>query len=303
MKLIFMGSPAFALPALKAVLAAGHDVVAAYTQPPRPSGRGQKVQNTPVHDLALAHNIPVHTPKRLKDEALDELLQIECDAIVVVAYGLLLPQAVLDHAPCLNIHPSALPRWRGPAPLQHTLWAGDVTTQVCVMGLDAGMDTGPVYMRQDVDVPVDMTLGMLHDMTAEVGAELLVQVLENLHQRTPVPQVVDGVTLAPKIAKDMRPLDWGQSAVQVHNQIRAMSPFPAATMRVGDEVWKVLQGIVLEEKNDFAAGEILGLNDEIKVACGEGVIALTKVQRPGKPVQDAADVVQVLEQRRISRFF
>ncbi len=279
-----MGSPDFACPSLQKLIASKHDIVAVYAQPPRPAGRGQKLKQTAVHALAAEHGISVYTPLKLRDDALTELLNIECDAIVVVAYGLLLPQAVLDKAPCLNVHPSALPRWRGAAPLQHALLHGDATTDICIMQLDIGMDTGPVYARKSMNIPTQMTLGELHDITAEHGADMLLEVLSDLGKRTPEAQEERGATLAHKITPDMRPIDWGQPANIVHNHIRALNPFPTATLTFGDETWKILGSELNTEGHNKPVGTVITTSvDGIDVACGkQTVLRLTKLQRPGK---------------------
>jgi methionyl-tRNA formyltransferase len=288
MKLIFMGTPAFALPSLQALLESTHDIVCVYTQPPRPAGRGKKLSPSPIQNLAEEHNIPVRTPRRLRDEALEELRATPCDAIVVVAYGLLLPQPALDHAPCLNVHPSALPRWRGPAPIQHTLLAGDKTTEICIMQLDAGMDTGPVYQCEQFMVQRDDTYGDLHDKLAKYGALMLVDVLDHFTSAVATPQPNEGITLAPKITPDMRSINWKNPAGQVHNHIRALSPTPGATCRHGPTTLKILRSTFCFEEG--AVGEILNIEDDgIVVGCGEKSVKLLTLQRPGKQAMAAGE--------------
>lgn len=284
MNIIFMGSPDFACPTLQKLIDSPHNIVAVYAQPPRPAGRGQQPRKTAVHQLADAHNIPVHTPLKLRDDALATLQATPCDAIVVVAYGLLLPQAVLDHAPCLNLHPSTLPRWRGAAPLQHTLLHGDTTTDICIMKLDIGMDTGPVYARNSMDVPEDMTLGELHDITATKGADMMLDVLNNLTHLTPTPQEERGMTLAHKISPNMRPIDWAQPATIIHNHIRGLTPRPAATTSYNGDTWKILGSTISSEETKAKAGTILRADATgIAVACADNsVINLTILQRPSK---------------------
>lgn len=291
MRLIFMGSPDFAIPSLQALLESEHDIVCVYTQPPRPAGRGQKMRNTPIHDLAQKHGLEVRTPKRLRNQALEELQATECDAIAVVAYGLLLPKGVLQHAPCLNVHPSALPRWRGPAPLQHTVLNGDPTTEVCIMQLDEGMDTGPVYRRESFAVGADETVGELHDRLSKEGGRMLRHVLDDFAHQTAQKQPEEGVCIAPKITPDMRPIDWAKPAQDVHNHIRGMSPFPSATSHHGETPLKILKSHLTQGSGK--PGTILkaGKND-IVVACGEGAVCLTKLQRPGKQAMDAQAFLQ-----------
>lgn len=292
-----MGSPDFACPTLQKLMDSDHEIVCAYAQPPRPAGRGQKLRPTAVHALAEANNIPVRTPLKLRDDALKELCATPCDAIVVVAYGLLLPQAVLDHAPCLNLHPSALPRWRGAAPLQHTLLHGDDTTEICIMQLDAGMDTGPVYLRESMDVPTEMTLQEIHDITATRGADMMLDVLNTLHERTPEPQEERGMTLAHKITPDMRPIDWNQTATVIHNHIRGLSPFPGATTQCNGETWKILGSALSNGTHNQESGHILkSENGELFIACGEKtVLALTHLQRPSKKAMDVKDFLAGFE--------
>lgn len=291
MRLIFMGSPDFACPTLKALIQSEHSIEAIYCQPPKPAGRGQKLRNTPVHELAVQHDLTVRHPQRLKGAALTELLATPCDAIVVVAYGLLLPKAVLKHVPCLNIHPSALPRWRGAAPLQHTILNGDKTSEICIMQLDEGMDTGPVYLRHPLTIGENETVGELHDRTSADGAKLMLEVLANLAERTPVPQTEDSACLAPKITPDMRPIDWTQSAQNVHNHIRGMSPFPAATGTIHDTPLKFFESRVSTETG--TAGDILHADKTgITIACGKGAVTISSLQRPSKKRVAAQDFLQ-----------
>lgn len=294
MRLIFMGSPDFAVPSLQALLDSAHEIIAVYTQPPRRKGRGQQVQPTPIHALAEQHNIPVFTPAKLAGDALNDLLALEFDAIAVVAYGLLLPKALVENHLCLNVHPSALPRWRGAAPLQWTVLSGDATTDVCIMQLETGMDTGPVFTRQTYEVGPNETTGQLHDRLAQSGAELLLQTVARL-PATPTPQAADGITHAPKITAEMRPINWHMDAEEVHNHIRGMAPFPGATTQRGEEVWKILAShlVPMEVDSPQAPGTIMQANaDGIVVHCGTGCVRLTKLQRPGKQALAAAEFLR-----------
>jgi methionyl-tRNA formyltransferase len=211
LRVIFMGTPQFAVPTLEAIMASSHQLVGVYSQPPRPAGRGQKVTKSPIHLLAEQHSIPVFTPTSLKSsEAQAEFAALQADVAVVAAYGLLLPQAILD-APkhgCINIHPSALPRWRGAAPIQRTIMAGDTTTDCCIMQMDAGLDTGAVLARETCVIPEHFTTGDLHDVMAKTGARMTVQVLSTLSSLTPIPQSVDGVTYANNITIVDQYIDW-----------------------------------------------------------------------------------------------
>ncbi|MCP5405264.1 MAG: methionyl-tRNA formyltransferase [Pseudomonadaceae bacterium] len=287
MNLIFMGSPVFAVPALQAVQAAGHHIVAVYTQPPRPAGRKGVLTPTPVHQAAEAMGLKVRHPERLKDEALDDLMATPCDAIVVVGYGLILPKRVVDERLCLNVHPSALPRWRGPTPVQSVLMAGEPTTDVCVMRLEAGMDTGPVYSRTTVPVPPDMTAGELNGLVWPLGASKLVEVLAALPNIQPVEQQGEA-TYGTKITPDIRALDFSLSAREVHNKVRALAPTPGATALVAGETIKVLRTQVVAETGQTApAGTVVRADDQLHIACGEGVIGIQTLQRAGKTPMEA----------------
>ncbi len=296
--MIFMGSPTFAVPSLVALKNNGFELARIYTQPPRKAGRGQQLTPTAVHQAAVNMGVPeadIFTPEKLRGEVLEDLLAHPCPILVVVAYGLLLPKALTDAKTCINVHPSMLPRWRGPAPLQHTLLAGDTETQVCIMQLDAGMDTGPVYSRTPLPVPADMSYGQLHDLTAAIGAEELVTVLQNFSTLTP--QAQSGTpTLAPKILPEHRPLDFTQPANVLHNQIRALSPTPAATWatpnELGGEVLKVLKSEIAPTPHAAQPSTVLGTNGPaITLACGHGTaLHLLALQRPGREKGTASEV-------------
>ncbi len=289
-KIVFMGSPAFAVPSLMALHAEEHEIVAVFTQPPRPAGRGQKLQKTDVHEAAEELGLPVFTPEKLKGADLDFVMGIEADVFCVVAYGLLLPKVLVDNRLCLNVHPSALPKWRGAAPLQWTLISGDQTTDICVMKLDAGMDTGPVVERQAMEIPVDMTLGELHDHAADTGAMLLAEVVERHKSLRQVPQVGEA-SHAPKISKEMRVIDWHKPAAEVHNLVRGLSPSPAATGKLGEEVFKILKTQL--EAREGAAGEVLAVDAEgIIVACGLGSVRIVEMQRAGGKAGDASEIAR-----------
>lgn len=292
-RIVFMGSPAFALPSLRALHAAGHEIVAVYTQPPRPAGRGQKLQPTPIHALAEELGLPVLHPEKLRGEALDAVLAIDADVFCVVAYGLLLPKALVESRLCLNVHPSTLPRWRGAAPLQWTLIAGDSHTDICVMQLDEGMDTGPVVARKSMAVPQDMNLAELHDITAAKGAEMLTDVVAKLDQIRPVAQVGEA-THAAKITSEMRRINWTQPAADIHNLVRGI--YPMAQAALGNEVFKILRTEVNTlwiHKRMGEPGEIIGMdNTGVAVACGVGVVKLTEMQRAGGKPGAAGDIAR-----------
>ena len=282
MKLAFMGSPDFAVPALDALVEAGHDVAAVYAQPPRPAGRGKKDRLTAVHARADALGLEVRTPKSLRDpEAQAAFAALDLDVAVVAAYGLILPQPILD-APkhgCLNIHPSALPRWRGAAPVQRAVMAGDTETQICIMQMEAGLDTGPVLMREDAMIRPDETAADLHDRLALDGARLLIKTLAQLDSLTPIPQAEDGVTYAAKIDKAEARIDWTLPASQVRAHIHGLSPFPGAWCEVQGERLKI--HTVAVESATGSPGT--ALDDAGLIACGTDALRLIRVQRAGKP--------------------
>ena len=282
MKLIFAGTPQFAAQALRAIVAAGHDVVLVLTQPDRHSGRGMAVHASPVKEVAAASGIDVFQPPTLKDAAAQERLRkVGADAMIVAAYGLILPQAVLDlpRLGCINIHASLLPRWRGAAPIQRALLAGDGETGVCIMQMDAGLDTGPVLLAQSLSIAADERASTLHDKLADLGARLIVEALA----RMPLPpqtQAANGVTYAAKIEKAEALLDWRLPALQLERQVRAFDPFPGAAAR-----WQSAPVKVWRAEVDGASGEpgtVLAADKRgVVVACGEGALRLTELQKAG----------------------
>ena len=295
MRIAFMGTPPFAVPTLAALHAAGHQIVAVYTQPPRPAQRGKKVQQSAVHNWAEEHGLPVRTPKSLKSpEAQAEFAALDLDVAVVTAYGLILPQAILS-APregCLNVHGSILPRWRGAAPVQRAILSGDGETGVTIMQMDAGLDTGAMRLvgRTGVD---DKTAGELTDELAAMGAALMVKALSDLHAFLPEAQPDDGVTYAAKIDKSEARLDFLTSAVQVERQVRAFNPMPGAFFELDGERYKLLAAEVVHPTNSIA-GATPGVttDDALTIACNPGAIRATRVQRAGKPAMDAAELLR-----------
>ena len=295
LRIIFMGTPDFAVPALKALLGSGHQVVAVYSQPPRPAGRGMVLRASPVQAAAEAAGIPVLTPLSLRSpEAVAAFTGHQADVAVVVAYGLLLPPTVLALLKygCLNLHPSKLPRWRGAAPIQRTLMAGDANTQICVMGMEAGLDTGPVRLAEDVAIPVTMTAGELHDHAASLGAALMVRALDLLEagQLPSTPQSAEGVTYAAKTGKAEARIDWNRPAHEVHDHIRSLSPFPGAWFEVNGERIKVLRSEPAQGRG--APGEVL--DAVLCVACGQGAVRLLSLQRAGRKPMPAAELLRGL---------
>ena len=286
MRIVFMGTPDFSVAALHALQSEGHEIACVYSQPPRPAGRGKKDRPSPVQAHAEQLGLPVRHPVSLRDaDAQAEFAALRADIAVVVAYGLILPQAILD-APahgCLNIHASLLPRWRGAAPIHRAIMAGDTDTGVCIMQMEAGLDTGPVLSRAATPIGVDETTDQLHDRLAKIGAELIVGTLAKLPSLTPKPQPEDGVTYAHKIDKAEAAIDWTRSADEVDRQIRGLSPFPGAWFEAEGVRIKVL-GSQLANGNG-APGEVL--DDTLTVACGTGAVQLMRLQRAGKGAQDA----------------
>ncbi len=299
LRLIFMGSPEFSVPCLKTLIDSEHKVVAVYCQPPRPAGRGHKLRNTPVHDLALKYDIPVHHPTSLKSsEEQQTFANYETDAAIVAAYGLLLPQAILD-APkrgCINVHPSKLPRWRGAAPLQRTIMAGDTETSLCIMQMEAGLDTGPILLEQLVEVPTGMTAGKLHDVMADKAGTAILQVLAE--EPAAIAQSDEGVTYASKIDKAEARIDWDQAAKTALQHILGLSPFPGAFTELNGEKLKILNATLADGTGN--AGELL--DDSLTVACASGSIQLTKLQRAGKKPMEASKLLRGFSIAKGSQF-
>lgn len=293
MRIVFMGTPVFSVAALEALVGAGHEIVCAYTQPPRPAGRGKKEQPSPVQARAEALGIPVRHPTSLKTaEAQAEFAALEAEVAVVVAYGLILPQAILD-APkfgSLNIHASLLPRWRGAAPIHRAIMAGDAETGVCIMQMEAGLDTGPVLLRKVTAIGAEETTGELHDRLAVIGAEAIVEALAKLTDLTPEVQPEEGVTYAAKIGKAEARIDWTRPAADVARLIRGLSPFPGAWCDVAGERVKFHGARVAAGKG--APGEVLS---GFTVACGEGAVEITRVQREGKKALAAGEVLRGMD--------
>jgi methionyl-tRNA formyltransferase len=297
MRLVFMGTPDFAVPALRALVAM-HEVAAVYTQPPRPAGRGQALRPSPVQVAAEALGLPVRSPVSLRGEAsAADLAALHAEVAVVVAYGLILPPAVLD-APargCLNIHASLLPRWRGAAPIHRAVMAGDAETGVCIMRMEAGLDTGPVLLREATPIGAEETTGDLHDRLSALGARLVATALTRLDTLTPEPQPAEGATYAAKIDKAEARIDWSRPAVEVDRLIRGLSPVPGAWTLADRERLKILRSR-LASRADAPASVLAGP----AVACGEGAIEIVEAQREGRRAQRAADLLQGFVPRRLT---
>ncbi|MDK2760804.1 MAG: methionyl-tRNA formyltransferase [Sphingopyxis sp.] len=295
MRIAFMGTPPFAVPTLAALHAAGHDIAAVYTQPPRPAQRGKKLQKSPVQLWAEEHGLPVRTPRSLKtEEAQAEFAALDLDVAVVAAYGLILPSPILE-APregCLNVHGSVLPRWRGAAPVQRAILAGDTETGVTIMQMDVGLDTGAMRLVETTPI-AGKTAGLLTDELAEMGALMMAKVLSDLHAFPPDPQPDAGVTYAAKIDKSEARLDFLTSAVQVERQVRAFNPVPGAFFELEGERYKILGAKVVHPAETVAgAAPGVTLDDALTIACNPGAIRATRVQRAGKPAMDAGELLR-----------
>jgi methionyl-tRNA formyltransferase len=288
LNVIFAGTPDFAATALQALLTTEHRVVAVYTQPDRPAGRGRKVQYSPVKQLAVEHELNLFQPKTLKEEEAQQILkQHQADLMVVVAYGLLLPQAVLDipRLGCINIHASLLPRWRGAAPIQHAILAGDDESGVTIMQMEAGLDTGPMLSIRKTPIDRAETGGSLHDRLAELGSEALIEVLPGLRDGTveAVSQDDSLANYASKLDKQEARIDWSQSALQIDRQVRAFNPWPVAHCLYGDQVMRVWNSELVSGEGSSTPGAVVATGKTgFDVATGDGVLRITQLQMPGK---------------------
>jgi methionyl-tRNA formyltransferase len=293
MRLIFMGTPDFAVPTLVELSARGHEIAAVYTRAPKPAGRGMDVQRTPVEQEARRLALAVHTPRTLKDEEVQAaILACKADAAVVVAYGLILSKSVLE-APrlgCFNIHASLLPRWRGAAPISRAIMAGDTESGVTIMKMDEGLDTGAVAMAERMQIGPDMTAGDLHDALSRLGADLMLRALAAAERGslTLAPQPDKGVTYAGKISKNETRIEWSKPWKQVHDHIRGLSPFPGAWFEIDGARIKALRST--KGEGSGAAGTTL--DDKLTIACGTGAVRLTQVQRAGKQPMSADEFLR-----------
>jgi methionyl-tRNA formyltransferase len=293
MRLIFMGTPDFAVPTLVELSARGHEIAAVYTRAPKPAGRGMDVQRRPVEQEARRLALAVHTPRTLKDEEVQAAIRAcKADAAVVVAYGLILPKSVLE-APrlgCFNIHASLLPRWRGAAPISRAIMAGDTESGVTIMKMDEGLDTGAMAMAERMQIGPDMTAGDLHDALSRLGADLMLRALAAAERGslTLAPQPDKGVTYAGKISKNETRIEWSKPWKQVHDHIRGLSPFPGAWFEIDGARIKALRST--KGEGSGAAGTTL--DDKLTIACGTGAVRLTQVQRAGKQPMSADEFLR-----------
>ncbi|EHH69238.1 methionyl-tRNA formyltransferase [Gluconobacter morbifer] len=292
MRLIFMGTPDFAVPALQALLKAGHDILAVYTQPPRPAGRGKALRRSPVHDAAEAAGIEVRTPARVRRDPAEHaaFAALEADAAVVAAYGLILPREMLD-APrlgCLNIHASLLPRWRGASPIQSALVAGDTRTGISIMQMDEGLDTGAVLLEEATPISATDTATTLHDRLATMSGRLIVRALAE--QPPAVPQPSTGVTYAERLTREDGRIDWTRSCAEIDRQVRGFTPWPGAFTTWGDTVLKIGAVTPLPDRQGAEAG--VTLDDDLTIACGDGAIRLERLQLPGRSMMSVPDFLR-----------
>jgi methionyl-tRNA formyltransferase len=293
MRIVFMGTPDFSVPTLTEIVSTGHEVVAVYTRAPKPAGRGQAERKSPVHVAADGFGLPVLTPKTLRDADAQGVFALHnADVAVVVAYGLILPKPVLDMPAygCLNLHGSLLPRWRGAAPIQRAVMAGDARTGVMVMRMEEGLDTGPVALVDEMPIGPDATAGEVHDQMMRVGADLMGRALAALERGslTFTPQSEDGVTYAHKIEKGETRIDWSLPASEVHNHIRGLSPFPGAWFEAELNGKPVRVKVLRSTLTDGSGAPGTVLDDRLTIACGMGAVRLVTVQREGKGAMDAA---------------
>lgn len=283
MKVLFMGTPGFALPTLTKLIESDHEVIGVYTKEPKPAGRGYAEVKSQIHQLAEKHGLPVFTPKNFKSqEAIDEFKMLQPEIAVVAAYGIILPTAILaiPKYGCINIHPSLLPRWRGAAPLQRTVFEGDVETAVCIMQMNEGMDTGDILLQKHFSLDDHITASELHDLTAEIGANLVLEVLSNIDTIKPIKQVESGVTHAKKLTPSDEVIDWNRTAQQINCQIRALSPRPGAYFKHNNEKIKIISADYEPQKHSYKVGEVI--DDKLSIACSEGILKPSLLQREGK---------------------
>ena len=300
MNIIYAGTPEFALPALQALIESRHQVTAVYTQPDRPAGRGRKLQMSPVKALALEHGLPVMQPLNFKQSVdIDALRRLDADLMIVAAYGLLLPKAVLE-APrlgCVNIHASLLPRWRGAAPIQRAILAGDRRTGITLMQMDEGLDTGDMLATAGIDIEPAMTAAALHDRLKDLGAELLMSSLERIEAGNLVgqPQDAADATYATKLTRDEAAVDWSRDAVSLQREVCAFNPWPVAHSSWQGKNFKIWSASAMEGRGGAEPGRVVGHDRQgIRVSCGEGLLNITELQVAGRKRQSAAQMLNAI---------
>jgi len=297
LRIIFAGTPEFAARSLAALLETRHEVVAVYSQPDRPAGRGRKLAPTPVKALALEHNIPVHQPVSLRDEEAQQILASHnADLMVVVAYGLILPQVVLDtpRLGCINVHGSLLPRWRGAAPIQRAIWQGDKESGVTIMQMEAGLDTGPMLLKTRLDIATDETSQTLHDKLAEQGGEALKQAVDALAEGNLTPEVQDDslANYAEKLSKAEAEIDWAKDAAFIDRCIRAFNPWPVSWTTLNGETVRIWQATPETGNSELAPGTVISADKTgLRIACGKGTLCINNLQLPGKKALSVVDIL------------
>ncbi|MFY9288112.1 MAG: methionyl-tRNA formyltransferase [Alphaproteobacteria bacterium] len=293
LRLAFMGTPDFAVPALRALHKAGHEIVAVYSQPPKPAGRGQQIQKSPIHKAAEELGLSVFTPKTLRDaDEQKKFAALKLDIAIVAAYGLILPKAILE-APrlgCINIHASLLPRWRGAAPIQRAILAGDSETGITIMQMAEGLDTGDMLMVEKIAITPKTTAGSLHDQLMQLGSSMITRAIDDLAAQKikPIPQPEMGVTYAAKLTRSEGKIDWSKPASEIERQIRGLQPWPGCFFMLGNEAIKVLAAETVRQSG--TAGTLL--SDDLTIACGQEAVRLTLVQRSGKNPIDGASFLR-----------
>jgi methionyl-tRNA formyltransferase len=283
LKIIFMGTPDFAVPALNALIGSKHSVVAVFTQKPKPKGRGLEEQASPIHKIANINSIPVYTPETLRNvDIQNQIHSIEADIIVVVAYGFIIPKAILDSKKygCLNIHPSLLPRFRGAAPLQRTIIAGDRESAVCIMQMDEGLDTGDILVKEHIYLHERITLLELHDKCSKIGAKLLIKTLNNIDNMPRIKQQKNGVVYASKLTKEEGIINWNETAFQIDCKVRGMTPWPGVFFTHNINQIKILETEYVMISHHYPPG--VAIDNNLNIACKEGILKILKLQRPGK---------------------
>lgn len=285
MKIIFMGSPKFAEFSLLKLIENSFEITAVFTPPAKRSNRGQKINKSLVEELAEKYNLPVYSPISLKSKEVQELIyNINADLIIVVAYGLIIPKTILECKKygAINVHPSSLPKFRGAAPLQHTILSGDNKTSVCIMQMDEGVDTGAILLKEDIVLSSNITYQELHDLTAKIGADLLIQTLHSIEVIKPSPQGETDVSYAPKILKTDAQINWYEEAVLIERKIRAFNPSPCTFFTYNNEIFKVFSANVVNINHNAPPGTIL--DDNLMVACGKNALQIQTIQRAGKNI-------------------